>query len=69
MTNEQQAILGALDPVEWRRLDRDRRPFNPFVMYEIVKTGAVERRARPNKPGAYEYRAAQTVRSDPPEIC
>ena len=56
LTKEQRALLAALDPVEWRSVGYRLGPFYPWMANELVDLGLAERRPRPRKAGAYEYR-------------
>lgn len=62
LTNEQHALLTALDPVEWRHVGYRLGPFHPWMANELVSLELAERRPRPRKTGAFEYRRiARTV--------
>lgn len=56
LTKEQRALLAALDPVEWRSVGHRLGPFHPWMANELVGLGLAERRPRPRKTGAFEYR-------------
>jgi hypothetical protein len=56
LTNEQRALMAALDPVEWRSVGYRMGPFHPWMADELVHLGLAERRPRPRKRGAHEYR-------------
>ena len=56
LTKEQRALLNALDMVEWRSVGHRLGPFYPWMADELVRLGLVERRPRPKKAGAHQYR-------------
>jgi hypothetical protein len=61
LTQEQRALLVALDPLEWRKVNYRLGPFNPWTANELVRLGVAERRPRPKKAGAFEYRQLATA--------
>lgn len=56
LTEQQRALLNALDPVEWRSIGYRLGPFHPWMGDELVSLGLAERRPSPRKAGAFEYR-------------
>ena len=56
LTAEQRALLAALDTVEWRSVGYRLGAFRPYMADELVYLGLAERRPRPRKAGAHEYR-------------
>jgi hypothetical protein len=61
LTNEQRALLNALDTVEWRTVGYRLGPFHPWMAKELVDLGLAERRPRAKKRGAFEYRRIRPV--------
>lgn len=61
LTEEQHALLAVLDPVEWRHVGYRLGPFHPWMANELVHLGLAERRPRPRKNGAFEYRRIPVV--------
>ena len=64
LTEEQRVLLTALDPVEWRKVNYRLGPFNPWTANELVRLGLAERRPRPKKAGAFEYRLTATAQHE-----
>jgi hypothetical protein len=61
LTKEQRSLLDALDLVEWRSVGYRLGPFHPWMAAELVRLGLAERRPRPKKAGAFEYRRLAPV--------
>ena len=56
MTEQETALLRALDEHEWRLLNYQLGGFQPSMADLLARLGLVQRRERPKKPGAFEYR-------------
>lgn len=56
LTEQQRALLDALDEQEWRTVGYRLGNFHPWMADELVKLGLVERREREHKRGAHVYR-------------
>jgi hypothetical protein len=56
MTEQETALLHALDEHEWRSVDYRLGGFRPSMADALARLGLVQKRERPKKPGAFEYR-------------
>ena len=56
LTEQQRALLGALDDQEWRTVGYRLGAFHPWMADELVELGLAECRARERKRGAHVYR-------------
>jgi hypothetical protein len=56
MTEQEAALLRALDEHEWRLVNYRLGGFQPSMADALARLGLVQKRERPKKPGAFEYR-------------
>jgi len=63
MTDEQLALLQALDDYEWKTVSYRLGNFTPGMAGDLVREGLAERREREKKRGAYVYRRTPAGRA------